>query len=148
MQTLILTGGGSAGHVVPNLALVPELRRHFRLAYIGTDGIERKLAERAGIPFYTIPAAKLVRGSLRANLTLPFRLHTSVRAAKEALREAEADAVFSKGGYVALPVVWAARSLKIPAVTHESDRTPGLANKLIARSCCAALTTSGSAPAG
>ena len=140
MQTLILTGGGSAGHVVPNLALVPELRRHFRLAYIGTDGIERKLAERAGIPFYTIPAAKLVRGSLRANLTLPFRLHTSVRAAKEALREAEADAVFSKGGYVALPVVWAARSLKIPAVTHESDRTPGLANKLIARSCCAALT--------
>ena len=141
MQTLILTGGGSAGHVVPNLALAPELRKHFRLAYIGTDGIEKKLAERAGIPFYAIPAAKLIRGSVRANLSLPLRLRASVRAAKRALREAGADVVFSKGGYVALPVVWAAAALGIPAVTHESDCTPGLANKLIARRCAAALTS-------
>ncbi len=141
MQTLILTGGGSAGHVVPNLALVPALRGQFRLAYIGTNGIEKKLAERAGIPFYTIPAAKLVRGSLAANLSLPFRLRASVRAAKEALREAGADIVFSKGGYVALPVVRAARALGIPALTHESDLTPGLANRLIARSCAAVLTS-------
>ena len=141
MQTLILTGGGSAGHVVPNLALAPELRKHFRLAYIGTDGIEKKLAERAGIPFYAIPAAKLIRGSVRANLSLPLRFRASVRAAKQALREAGADAVFSKGGYVALPVVRAAAALGIPAVTHESDRTPGLANKLIARRCAAALTS-------
>ena len=141
MQTLILTGGGSAGHVVPNLALVPQLRQRFRLAYVGTDGIEKKLAERAGIPFYTIPAAKLVRGSITANLSLPFRLRSSIRAAKEALRAAGADVVFSKGGYVAYPVVRAARALGIPSVTHESDCSPGLANRLIAHSCIAALTS-------
>ena len=141
MKTLILTGGGSAGHVVPHLALLPDLRRNYALAYIGTDGIERELLQNTGIPFYSIRAPKLVRGSVTANLTLPARLLRSVHDAKRALRAAKADAVFSKGGYVALPVVLAARALHLPVLTHESDRTPGLANKLIARRCNAVLTS-------
>ena len=141
MKTLALTGGGSAGHVVPNLALLPALREKFRLAYIGTDGIERELLKNAGVPFYTIRAAKLVRGSLAKNLFLPFRFARSVREAKRALKEAGADALFSKGGYVALPAVIAARQLRLPVLTHESDLTPGLANKIAARLCPAVLTS-------
>lgn len=141
MHTLILTGGGSAGHAVPNLALIPLLKDRFRLAYIGTAGIERGLLKNTGVPFCTIRAAKLVRGSLTKNLTLPFRFLRGIREAKRALREARAEAVFSKGGYVALPVVFAARSLGIPVISHESDLTPGLANRLAAKKCRAVLTS-------
>ena len=141
MHTLILTGGGSAGHAVPNLALIPLLKDRFRLAYIGTAGIERGLLKNTGVPFCTIRAAKLVRGSLTKNLTLPFRFLRGIREAKRALRETRAEAVFSKGGYVALPVVFAARSLGIPVISHESDLTPGLANRLAAKKCRAVLTS-------
>lgn len=141
MKTLALTGGGSAGHAVPNLALLPALREKFRLAYIGTEGIERELLKNTGVPFYTIRAAKLVRGSIAKNLTLPLRFAKSVREAKRALKEAGADALFSKGGYVALPAVIAARRLHLPVLTHESDLTPGLANRLIARMCREVLTS-------
>lgn len=141
MKNLILTGGGSAGHVVPNLALIPELKSRFNLFYIGTDGIERELLKGSGIPFYTISCAKLVRGSIVQNLLLPARFVKSVRAAKQALVSAKADAVFSKGGYVALPVVFAAKKLKIPVVSHESDLSAGIANKLIAKRCKLVLTS-------
>ena len=141
MHTLILTGGGSAGHAVPNLALIPLLKDRFRLAYIGTAGIERGLLKNTGVPFCTIRAAKLVRGSLTKNLTLPFRFLRGIREAKRALRDTRAEAVFSKGGYVALPVVFAARSLGIPVISHESDLTPGLANRLAAKKCRAVLTS-------
>lgn len=141
MKKLVLTGGGSAGHVVPNLALVPRLRESFELFYIGTNGIERKLLTGKGIPFYTIDAPKLVRGSLLQNLSLPFRLVKSVRQAKKHLRSISPDAVFSKGGYVSLPVVLAARSLKIPVVSHESDFSAGLANRIIAKRCKTVLTS-------
>lgn len=141
MQTLVLTGGGSAGHAVPHLALLPALRQHFSLAYIGSDGIERRILRDSGLPYYTIPAYKLVRAGVWKNAALPFRFPASVRAAKRALREAGADGVFSKGGYVALPVAMAAHELHIPVVTHESDLTPGLANRLIARRSEAVLTS-------
>ena len=141
MRTLILTGGGSAGHAVPHLALLPGLRQHFRLAYIGTDGIERRIMEQSGLPYYAIPAVKFVRAGVWKNAGLPFRFPQSVRAAKRALQAAGAEGVFSKGGYVALPVALAARSLGLPVVTHESDLTPGLANRLIARGCAAVLTS-------
>lgn len=141
MKTLALTGGGSAGHVVPNLALLPALRERFRLAYIGTGGIERELLKNTGVPFYTIRAAKLVRGSLLKNIALPLHFLRSVREAKRALQRAGADALFSKGGYVALPAVIAARLLRLPVLTHESDLTPGLANRIIARLCPAVLTS-------
>ena len=141
MKTLILTGGGSAGHVVPNIALLPALREKFNLVYIGSDGIERELMKGRGVPYYTVHCTKLVRGSVLKNAAMPFRFLKSVSEAKKALAAAGADIVFSKGGYVALPVVIAAKKLHIPVLTHESDLTPGLANKLIARRCRAVLTS-------
>lgn len=141
MKTLILTGGGSAGHVVPNIALVPLLRDRFNLQYIGSDGIERELMKGRGVPFHTISCTKFVRGAVFKNFGIPFRFIRSVQQAKTALQKAGADAVFSKGGYVALPVVFAAKRLHIPVLTHESDYSPGLANRLIAKRCKAVLTS-------
>ena len=79
MKTLVLTGGGSAGHVSPNLALLPELKRKYALAYIGTDGIERGLAGAFGCPYYTVNCPKLVRAATPRNLTVPFRLRGPLR---------------------------------------------------------------------
>ena len=141
MKTLVLTGGGSAGHVVPNIALIPALWEKFNLVYIGSDGIERDLMKGRGVPYHTVHCTKLVRGSVLKNIAMPFRFLKSVSEAKRALAAAGADIVFSKGGYVALPVVLAAKKLKIPVLTHESDLTPGLANKIIARRCRAVLTS-------
>lgn len=141
MKKLVLTGGGSAGHVVPNIALFPRLREYFELYYIGTDGIERRLLYGKEVPFYTIAAPKLVRGALLPNLSLPLRFLSGMRQAKRALREIAPSAVFSKGGYVALPVVFAAASLNIPVLSHESDLSAGLANRLIARKCKTVLTS-------
>ncbi len=141
MRTILFTGGGSAGHVIPNLALFPKLAPSFRLVYAGTDAIEHRLIPDCGIPFYCFSAPKLVRGKFLENLTLPFRLLKSVRNAKQILNEVRPDLVFSKGGYVALPVVFAARAMKIPVLTHESDYSPGLANKLIAKRCRTVLTS-------
>ena len=146
MKTLILTGGGSAGHVTPCLALLPQLREEFTLAYIGTDGIERGMLAGAGIPYYTIACPKLVRGALLKNVDLPFRFAAAVRQAKRALRDAHADGVFCAGGYVSLPVAAAAHGLGLPVLSHESDSTPGLANRLIARHA-AYMTASFSAAA-
>ena len=141
MKKILLTGGGSAGHVMPNIALVPDLQKNFDLTYMGTGGIEKGIVQRAGLPFYQIDCPKLVRGSIRENLTLPLRLFKSVRAAKKGLKIIRPDAVFSKGGYVSLPVAIAAKKLKIPVVSHESDLEAGLANKLIARYSEAVLTS-------
>ncbi len=141
MKTIALTGGGSAGHVVPHLALLPELKKYFSPVYIGTEGIEKKLLAGSGIPFYTITAHKLVRGSVLKNLTLPFRLIRSVREAERALEECGAELIFSKGGYVALPVVLAARRKKLPVFSHESDFSPGLANRIISRRSTAVFTS-------
>ena len=124
MKTLILTGGGSAGHVVPNIALIPALREKFNLVYIGSDGIERDLLKGRGVPYHTVHCTKLVRGSVLKNIAMPFRFLKSVSEAKRAL-----------------PVVLAAKKLRIPVLTHESDLTPGLANKIIARRCRAVLTS-------
>ena len=105
MKTLILTGGGSAGHVVPNIALIPALREKFNLVYIGSDGIERDLMKGRGVPYHTVHCTKLVRGSVLKNIAMPFRFLKSVSEAKRALAAAGADIVFSKGGYVALPEI-------------------------------------------
>ena len=141
MKTLVLTGGGSAGHVVPNIALIPALREKFNLVYIGSDGIERELMKGRGVPYHTVHCTMLVRGSVLKNIAMPFRFLKSMSEAKKALAAAGADIVFSKGGYVALPVVLAAKKLRIPVLTHESDLTPGLANKIIAKRCRAVLTS-------
>ena len=131
MPRIILTGGGSAGHVTPNLALIPELQqRGWEAAYIGThSGIERQLIGDS-IPYYPISAGKLRRYFDWKNFTDPFRVLKGVFDSLRILRRHRPDIIFSKGGFVSLPVAAAARFLRIPVVLHESDFTPGLANRL------------------
>ena len=129
---IILTGGGTAGHCVPNLALVPVLKeKGFDISYIGSyDGIEKKLVENAGITYYGISSGKLRRYFDLKNFTDPFRVIKGFGEAMSILQKERPDVVFSKGGFVTVPVVRAASMLRIPVVIHESDMTPGLANKL------------------
>ena len=131
-HSIILTGGGTAGHVTPNLALLPALKEAgFEATYIGSlDGIEKKLAEDAGLPYYGIEVGKLRRYFDPKNFSDPFRVIKGFFQARKILKDIKPEVVFSKGGFVAVPVVRAASSLKIPCIIHESDITPGLANKL------------------
>ena len=140
MKKIILTGGGTAGHVTPNLALLPYLSRHFEIHYIGSvGGMEKRLlSPYTNIIYHEIPCVKLVRSPTPKNLLIPFRLVKSVNAAKRLIAEIQPSVIFSKGGFVALPVCLAAG--KIPVILHESDLTPGLANRLAARKCTGFLT--------
>lgn len=129
---IVLTGGGTAGHITPNIALLPRLRAlGADLHYIGTmAGMESELISREGVPYYGIQAGKLRRYLDVKNLTDVGRIGAGFLQALGLLRRLRPDVVFSKGGFVSCPVVWAARLLRIPAVIHESDLTPGLANRL------------------
>ncbi len=140
---IVLTGGGTAGHAVPCLALLPQLKPIFsHIYYIGSEkGIERELASLENLPYFSVPTAKLVRRLTPKNLCLPFRVLDGIGKAKKLLKKLSPDVVFSKGGYVALPVALAAARLGIPVVAHESDLTPGLANRLTARYCKVICTT-------
>ena len=131
-HSIVLTGGGTAGHVTPNLALLPALKEAgFEATYIGSlDGIEKKLAEDAGLTYYGIAVGKLRRYFDPKNFSDPFRVIKGFFQARKILKTVKPEVVFSKGGFVAVPVVRAASSLKIPCIIHESDITPGLANKL------------------
>lgn len=132
MKRIILTGGGTAGHVTPNIALIPELeRKGYEILYIGSyDGIEKQLISEMGIKYYGISSGKLRRYLSVKNLTDPFRVLKGFSEAKKLLKKLEPDIVFSKGGFVSVPVVKAAKALGVPVIIHESDMTPGLANKL------------------
>ncbi|MBO4989220.1 MAG: UDP-N-acetylglucosamine--N-acetylmuramyl-(pentapeptide) pyrophosphoryl-undecaprenol N-acetylglucosamine transferase [Clostridia bacterium] len=139
MKKIVFTGGGSAGHVVPNLALMEELSA-YDLSYIGTDGIEKRLVTEQKIPFYTISCPKLKREWTLSNLSIPFALHEAVKEAKKGLSTIQPDLVFSKGSYVSLPVVMAAKKMGIPVLVHESDLSMGLANKIGSHYAKAVLT--------
>lgn len=132
MKKIVLTGGGTAGHVTPNIALLPRLKKlGYEVHYIGSyDGIEKRLMEDFDIPYYGISTGKLRRYFDMKNFSDPFRVIKGFGQAKKILKEIQPDIVFSKGGFVAVPVVRAAAALKIPCIIHESDMTPGLANKL------------------
>ncbi len=135
-KTVLFTGGGSAGHVTPNLALFPELLADgCALHYIGgCDGIETEmLANRRDVTYHAIACGKLRRYFSWKNFSDPFRVITGVAQARRILSEVRPDVVFSKGGFVSVPVVVAAKGLKIPVITHESDYTPGLANRINAK---------------
>ncbi len=141
MKTIVLTGGGTAGHVMPNLALVPELEKHFsKIVYIGTNGIEKQLAKSANLEFKEIEAVKFVRSLSPKNLLIPAKLFRSISQAKKILKEINPSVVFSKGGYVSIPVAIAAKKLGIPVLTHESDLSLGLANKIISHYATLTLT--------
>jgi len=132
MKKVVLTGGGTAGHVIPNLAIAPLLESAgCRLIYIcAKNGMERPIVERSGIPYYAISAGKLRRYFSLKNFTDPFRILSGYFESKKVLRKEKPDLVFSKGGFVTVPVVFAAKKLGVPVVLHESDYTPGLANRL------------------
>lgn len=132
MKSIILTGGGTAGHVTPNLALLPSLlAEDFEIHYIGSyNGMEKKLVEKAGIPYDGISSGKLRRYFDLKNFSDPFRVVKGYFEARGLMKKYRPNVVFSKGGFVAVPVVLAAKHYHIPVIIHESDMTPGLANKL------------------
>lgn len=141
MKKIVLTGGGTAGHVTPNIALLPGLQElGYEVHYIGSyEGIESRLIADFDIPYYGISTGKFRRYLDPKNFSDPFRVIKGYTEARRILKELKPDIVFSKGGYVSVPVVRAAASLKIPCIIHESDMTPGLANKLcipVARKVC------------
>ena len=142
MKRIILTGGGTAGHVTPNIALLPGLKeRGYDIHYIGSyNGIEKELIEQFGIPYHGISSGKLRRYFSLQNFTDPFRVLKGFGEAKKIIKDLKPDVIFSKGGFVSVPVVVAGKQCKVPTIIHESDMTPGLANKLAIPSatkvCC------------
>ena len=138
MKKIVLTGGGTAGHVTPNIALFPALKEAgYEISYIGSyAGMEKQLIEEQNIPYYGISSGKLRRYKDLRNLTDPFRVIKGYAQSVSLLRKIKPDVVFSKGGFVSVPVVLAAKRLRIPAIIHESDMTPGLANKIAIPAAC------------
>lgn len=143
MSTIVLTGGGTAGHVTPHLAILGYLKKDFdKIIYIGSkNGIERSLITQANIEYYDVPCVKLKRKFSFSNLKIPFTLALGIKKAGKILDKIKPDVIFSKGGYVALPVVLAGAKRKIPIISHESDYTVGLANKISARYSVKNLTS-------
>lgn len=142
MKKIILTGGGTAGHVTPNIALLPRLREAgFDITYIGSyNGIEKQLLKEQQIPYYGISSGKLRRYFDIKNFSDPLKVMKGLGQSIRLMRKLKPDIVFSKGGFVSVPVILAARLCHIPSIIHESDLTPGLANKLAipnaAKVCC------------
>ena len=142
MKRIILTGGGTAGHVTPNIALLPRLKElQYDIHYIGSyNGIEKELIEQFGIPYHGISSGKLRRYFSVQNFTDPFRVLKGLGEARRLIKILKPDVIFSKGGFVSVPVVLAGKRRHVPVIIHESDMTPGLANKLALPSatkvCC------------
>lgn len=154
MKRIVLTGGGTAGHVTPNIALLPSLKEAgYEVFYIGSyEGIEKRLMADFGVEYYGISTGKFRRYFDLKNFSDPFRVIKGYGEAKKILKQIKPDVVFSKGGFVSVPVVRAAADLKIPCVIHESDMSPGLANKLCVpvstKVCCNFPETLSKVPAG
>lgn len=142
MKKIILTGGGTAGHVTPNIALLPRLREAgFDITYIGSyNGIEKQLLKEQKVPYYGISSGKLRRYFDIKNFSDPLKVIKGFGQSIRLMRKLKPDIVFSKGGFVSVPVILAAKFCHIPSIIHESDLTPGLANKLAipnaAKVCC------------
>ena len=152
MKRIVLTGGGTAGHVTPNIALIPSLKEAgFDIHYIGSyEGMEKSLIGDCSIPYHGIATGKLRRYFSLKNFTDPFRVLKGFSEANRIIKELKPSIVFSKGGFVSVPVVWAAKKNHVPVIIHESDMTPGLANKLsfsaAAKICCNFPETVGTLP--
>lgn len=141
MKKIVFTGGGTGGHIFPNIALMEQLKNKYEMYYIGSkNSMEEKIISE-NYPFYPINSVKFKRNLSPSNLLIPFKLIKCINKAKETLKKIKPDLIFSKGGYVSLPVVFAGKQLNIPCLTHESDLTMGLANKLMAKKCQYVLTS-------
>lgn len=154
MKRIVLTGGGTAGHVTPNIALLPRLKElQYDIHYIGSyHGIEKELIEQFGIPYHGISTGKLRRYLSARNLTDPFRVLKGMGEARRLIKILDPNVIFSKGGFVSVPVVLAGKKRHVPTIIHESDMTPGLANKLslsaATKVCCNFPETLEHLPAG
>ena len=143
MKKIVLTGGGTMGHVSPNLALIPELQKEgYEVHYIGTEkGIEHEaIAALPGVTYHVVKSGKLRRYFSWQNFTDPFRVIAGAFQSAHLIGKLKPDVLFSKGGFVAVPVVYGARLHRVPVVCHESDLTPGLANKL-SKPCAKRIAT-------
>ncbi len=142
MSSIILTGGGTAGHCTPHLALLPYLKQNFdKIYYIGSkNGMERNIIEKEDIPYFAVDCIKLKRQFSLDNAKIPFTLLKGIKQVKRIINDVKPSVVFSKGGYVSLPVVLACRN-KVPVISHESDYTMGLANKIASRYSKKTLTS-------
>lgn len=153
MKRIILTGGGTAGHVTPNIALLPRLKElQYDIHYIGSyNGMEKNLIEKQNIPYHGISSGKLRRYFSLKNFTDPFRVLKGFSEANKLMKKLKPDVIFSKGGFVSVPVVIAGKRNHVPVIIHESDMTPGLANKISIPSatkvCCNFPETLQSLPA-
>jgi UDP-N-acetylglucosamine--N-acetylmuramyl-(pentapeptide) pyrophosphoryl-undecaprenol N-acetylglucosamine transferase len=137
LKKIILTGGGTAGHVIPNLALIPELiKLGYQIVYIGSvDGIEKNLIEKINIKYYGIQTGKLRRYFDIKNFKDPFKVFKGISEASQIIKKEKPDVIFSKGGFVSVPVVIGGKLNGISVIAHESDITPGLANKIAEPFC-------------
>ncbi|PGS09530.1 undecaprenyldiphospho-muramoylpentapeptide beta-N-acetylglucosaminyltransferase [Bacillus pseudomycoides] len=135
MKRIVFTGGGSAGHVTPNLAIILHLQKKgWDISYIGShQGIEKTIIENEGIPYYGIASGKLRRYFDLKNIKDPFLVMKGVMDAYVRIRKLKPDVIFSKGGFVSVPVVIGGWLNRVPVLLHESDMTPGLANKIALR---------------
>lgn len=132
MKKILLTGGGTAGHVTPNIALLPHLKEAgYEISYVGSyNGMEKELIEAQNIPYYGISSGKLRRYFDPKNFSDPFKVLKGLGQAIHLIHKLKPNVIFSKGGFVSVPVVLAAKFCRVPAIIHESDLTPGLANKI------------------
>lgn len=146
---IVLTGGGTAGHIEPMLATAAALQEAepgVGITCIGSSGgLETRLVPERGFALRTVAAVPLPRKPSGDLLRLPFRLTKAVRQARAILRDTHAAAVVGFGGYASLPSYLAARSLRIPVVVHEANATAGIANKVGARWAAFVATAAGSA---
>ncbi|SHG20448.1 undecaprenyldiphospho-muramoylpentapeptide beta-N-acetylglucosaminyltransferase [Ornithinibacillus halophilus] len=132
-KRILFTGGGTAGHVIVNLALIPMFQKAgWEIDYIGSkDGIEKKLIEPLdNVTYYPISTGKLRRYMSKENFKDPFKVMKGTMQAARIIGKRKPTVIFSKGGFVSVPVIFAAKMRRVPAIIHESDYTPGLANKL------------------
>ncbi len=142
MKKIVLTGGGTAGHIYPALAVRERLEKNIEVHFIGGNGMEKDIIEKEKeISFHKIRTVKLTRSLTPKNLLIPFKLILAIKDAKKILKKIKPDVIFSKGGFVSVPTVIAGRSLGIPIVSHESDLSMGLANKIILHRCDYMCTT-------
>ena len=131
-QKIVFTGGGTAGHVTPNIALIEALQcDNWQIDYIGSiDGVEKSMIQAINVPYHAIRCGKLRRYFSWKNFYDPFNMIFGILQSYCLLRKLKPNVIFSKGGFVALPVVIAAWLNRIPVIAHESDMSPGLANRL------------------
>lgn len=142
MKKIILVGGGTAGHIVPNLALIPYLKNQSEIFYIcANTELDRRYLDGQGIKTFSLPVVKLERKFTLKNFLIPFKLIKNIKLAENILKHINPNVVFSKGGFVGLPVGIACKKLKIPFILHESDYSMGLANRFSQKYACKIFTT-------